>query len=122
MIRRSGYLSLLGLFLLVAAYLAFTSYPDARLSPYQDAVHKVVWGTGPKVRNRPPGLLVLPLPIPAKGNAVAVEHPILYLVEQARELKDSIENRKAQVQTLQDAVDDYQLQFGIDPPEGFERW
>lgn len=49
-------------------------------------------------------------------------HPILELIERARLLNDRMEQKRRQVSSLADAVEDYRTTFGMMPPEGFDEW
>lgn len=49
-------------------------------------------------------------------------HPILELIELGKRRHAELANKKSRVKTLEDAVEDYRENFGMMPPEGFERW
>lgn len=50
------------------------------------------------------------------------KHPILQLIAAADEQYAQMEQRRSAETSLQDAVDDYVRTWGMQPPEGFERW
>jgi hypothetical protein len=79
------------------------------------------------------GLIVLPdypLLSYAKGVATVLSagdgrwpvHPILELIARGRAIHAEHEEKKASVTSLEAAVEDYVRAFGLDPPEGFDRW
>lgn len=49
-------------------------------------------------------------------------HPIIELIEEGRKRYHEIQRIKEGVQSLNDAVKDYQRAFNMDPPEGFDTW
>lgn len=50
------------------------------------------------------------------------DHPIMELMERAKRLKREMDQVKEQTVSLDGAVRDYITKFGMQPPEGFEKW
>lgn len=49
-------------------------------------------------------------------------HPILELIQRARDRANSVRERIRKVRGVHDAAKDYKEAFGMMPPEGFEQW
>jgi beta-1,2-xylosyltransferase len=50
------------------------------------------------------------------------KHPIERLMERAKKQVKALESRINQVETLDDAVEEYETSYGMAPPKGFEDW
>lgn len=50
------------------------------------------------------------------------EHPIKRLIARGAKVAQEIEGRRQEVQSLEDAVDDYERAFKMRPPIGFDSW
>jgi hypothetical protein len=74
--------------------------------------------------------VVRPLLIYAQGIATVLPksdgtmdaHPILELIARGKAIREEQDAKRALVDSLDRAVADYVLAFGMDPPEGFDRW
>lgn len=66
------------------------------------------------------GLMEIELPAP--GRTIRARHPIAQLMEQAEEKAVEMRELRESIRTLEDAVANYKETFGLDPPEGFDRW
>jgi hypothetical protein len=66
------------------------------------------------------GLMEVELPAP--GRTIRARHPIAQLVEQAGGKASEMRELRESIRTLEDAVANYKKTFGLDPPEGFDRW
>jgi hypothetical protein len=51
-----------------------------------------------------------------------VTHPLELLVERGKRLAAEQEAKIREVQTLEDAVDEYEREYGMKPPKGFDKW
>lgn len=51
-----------------------------------------------------------------------VTHPLELLVERGKRLAAEQEAKIREVQTLEDAVDEYESEYGMKPPKGFDKW
>ncbi|RSH91311.1 hypothetical protein EHS25_009610 [Saitozyma podzolica] len=49
-------------------------------------------------------------------------HPLELLVERGKRLAAEQEAKIREVQTLEDAVDEYEREYGMKPPKGFDKW
>ena len=79
--------------------------------------------TGDEQRIRPgedKGLLQVEVPV--SGKIIRGRHPITQLIEQAEDQATKLQELKDSVKTLDDAVANYKSTFGLDPPEGFDKW
>lgn len=56
------------------------------------------------------------------GKTIRRRHPINELIEKAEQKAIKIQELKESIKTLDDAVANYQDTFGLDPPEGFDKW
>lgn len=50
------------------------------------------------------------------------DHPIVELMERAKRLNREMNQIKEQSRTLKGAIRDYVTKFGMQPPEGFDKW
>lgn len=82
--------------------------------------------TGDEQRIRDDGLRsgkgMIEIELPAPGKTIRAQHPIAQLMEQAEEKAVEMRDLRESIRTLEDAVANYKDAFGLDPPEGFERW
>jgi len=60
--------------------------------------------------------------LPSIGNVLTGDHPIKTLIKQAEGKAEELARLKASVDNLDDAVSNYRQAFGMEPPEGFEKW
>lgn len=113
----------------LALFLLFIVYNSADGEKVHAAVGKLTGGSGGKATlyRTENGYLNLKLPRLTglkPGGAIKVTdvHPITMLIEEAKEKKRVMEEKKESVRSLEDAVRDYRESFGMDPPEGFDAW
>lgn len=82
--------------------------------------------TGDEQRIRSDGLGsekgLMEIELPAPGRTIRARHPIAQLIEQAEGKASEIRELRESIRTLEDAVANYKETFGLDPPEGFDRW
>lgn len=82
--------------------------------------------TGDEQRIRSDGLGLgkglMEVELPAPGKTIRARHPIAQLIEQAEGKAVEMRDLKESIRTLEDAVANYRETFGLDPPEGFDRW
>jgi hypothetical protein len=81
-------------------------------------------GDGQRIR---PGRVVLErglmrVGLPSIGKAFPSEHPIKTLIKRAEEKAEEMKRLRGSIKTLEDAVSNYRETFGMEPPEGFEKW
>lgn len=50
------------------------------------------------------------------------EHPIEILIKRAEEQHQAVQDKLAAVETLEDAVRDYEVMWRMPPPLGFDKW
>lgn len=55
-------------------------------------------------------------------SGTAAEHPIKRLIARGAKVAQEIESRRQEVQSLEDAVDDYERAHKMRPPIGFDSW
>jgi hypothetical protein len=60
--------------------------------------------------------------LPSIGKVLAGDHPIKTLIRQAEDTAEEMAKLKTSVDSLDDAVANYRQAFGMEPPEGFEKW
>jgi hypothetical protein len=60
--------------------------------------------------------------VTVRNDGLLSHHPILDLIEQGCRSAARVEAVRQSVQSLEDAVEDYQMAFDMDPPEGFDAW
>jgi hypothetical protein len=82
--------------------------------------------TGDEQRIRDDGLGsgkgLMEVELPAPGKTIRARHPIAQLIEQAEGMASEMRDLRGSIRTLEDAVANYKETFGLDPPEGFDRW
>jgi hypothetical protein len=66
------------------------------------------------------GLMEVELPAP--GRTIRARHPIAQLIKEAEGKASQMRDLRESIRTLEDAVANYKETFGLDPPEGFDRW
>ena len=50
------------------------------------------------------------------------EHPIEILIKRAEAQHQAVQDKLAAVETLEDAVRDYEVMWRMPPPLGFDKW
>jgi hypothetical protein len=82
--------------------------------------------TGDEQRIRSDGLRsgkgLMEVELPAPGKTIRARHPIAQLIEQAEGRASEMRELRESIRTLEDAVANYKEAFGLNPPEGFDRW
>jgi len=82
--------------------------------------------TGDEQRIRPGQTMLdrgmLRVGLPSIGKVLTGDHPIKTLIKQAEGKAEELARLKASVDNLDDAVSNYRQAFGMEPPEGFEKW
>jgi hypothetical protein len=82
--------------------------------------------TGDEQRIRDDGLGfgkgLIEVELPAPGRTIRARHPVAQLIEQAEAKALEMGELRESIRTLEDAVANYKETFGLDPPEGFDRW
>lgn len=59
---------------------------------------------------------------PEEEGSINGTHPIVMLIKRGRAMHEAQEKKRRRVNSLRRALSDYREAFGMDPPEGFDKW